>query len=85
MKAREFRELVEQLGLSQIEAARLFGVETRSVRRWESGERAVPGPVANFLVYLVTSGITGEDALAVIDDAGNFLRHVAALRDRDNS
>ena len=52
MTREDFREARQKLGLSQS----LFGVvlasDTRTVRRWESGERDIPGPVSQ-LVYLL--------------------------------
>jgi hypothetical protein len=37
----EFRETIERLGLSQIAAARLLGVDARTSRRWASGAPVV--------------------------------------------
>jgi hypothetical protein len=48
MKGREFAKAIEGLGLSQVEAARLFGTYPSTVRRWVSGELSVP-----WAVYLV--------------------------------
>jgi len=48
MKGNEFTKAIEGLGLSQVEAARLFGTYPSTVRRWVSGEMSVP-----WAVYLV--------------------------------
>ena len=48
MKGREFNKAIEGLGLSQVEAARLFGTYPSTVRRWVGGDISVPWPV--FLV-----------------------------------
>ena len=41
------REFRKSLRLSQSEFARILGVSSdRTVRRWEEGERDIPGPVA---------------------------------------
>ncbi len=48
MKGNEFTKAIEGLGLSQVEAARLFGTYPSTVRRWVSGELSVP-----WAVYLV--------------------------------
>ena len=46
MTGNELREAHRKLGLSASGAARLFQVSSgRTVRRWWSGERDVPGPV----------------------------------------
>ena len=41
----EFRKQLKKLALSQSEVARRLYVEVRTVQRWASGERSVPGPV----------------------------------------
>jgi len=43
----ELKSFREALSLSQAEFARAVGVESdRTVRKWEHGERDIPGPVA---------------------------------------
>lgn len=49
MSTDEYREALGQLGLSQLEAARLLGAGARSSRRWALGETEVPGPVATMI------------------------------------
>ena len=55
MKGAEFRETLNSLGLTQAEAARLFGFEQRSSRRWASGMRDVP----YFLVIMLRMMASG--------------------------
>jgi DNA-binding transcriptional regulator YiaG len=44
------------LGLSAEGMARLVGVESgRTVRRWEAGERDIPGPVTIIVAALIES------------------------------
>src|SRR6516165_45685 len=64
----EFREIIEKLGLSQIAAARLLGVDARTSRRWASGERDIPPPAVRFLRYLIATKKTGEQAMRVLGD-----------------
>jgi hypothetical protein len=61
--ADQYRSAIETLGLSQIAAARLLGVDERTSRRWACDERDIPGPVAQFLRYLIATGKTGEQAM----------------------
>ncbi len=39
----------QRLGLTQGQAARLVGVEARTWRHWEAGERVMPEPVRRIL------------------------------------
>jgi DNA-binding transcriptional regulator YiaG len=59
----EYRAAIEALGLSQVAAARLLGVDDRTSRRWASGERDVPPPAQRFLRYLIATGRSGEYAM----------------------
>lgn len=45
MDADELREALDELGISQREAARRLRVTDRAVRYWVAGEREIPGPV----------------------------------------
>ena len=48
-----FKAAREKLGLSQNALARLFRVSGgRTVRKWESGERDIPGPAQVLLDWL---------------------------------
>lgn len=64
----EYRDAIAQLGLSQVAAARLLGVDERTSRRWATGERDVPGPAERFLNYLIATNRTGAQAQRVLDD-----------------
>jgi hypothetical protein len=50
------------LGLTQVHAARLFGVGPRSVRRWQSGARRVPRGV-DIVVSLLRAGVVTVDQI----------------------
>jgi DNA-binding transcriptional regulator YiaG len=63
----QYRDAIEQLGLSQVAAAKLLGVDERTSRRWANGERDVPPPAARFLRYLIATGKTGERAMRVLE------------------
>lgn len=46
MSPDQFRDARYRLGLSQADFADLFGIASdRTVRRWEEGEKDIPGPV----------------------------------------
>ncbi len=45
MTPEKFRHVLRILDLTQVRAAELLRVDARTVRRWASGERGVPGPV----------------------------------------
>jgi DNA-binding transcriptional regulator YiaG len=62
----EYADAIEALGLSQLAAAKLLGVDGRTSRRWISGERDVPEPAARFLRYLIATRKTGEQAMRVL-------------------
>lgn len=56
MTPSEFREGRLTLGLSQSQLARLFLVSSaRTIRRWETGERDIPGPAVVLMRWLITS------------------------------
>lgn len=45
LQPHEFRAAREALGLTQADLGKALESDTRTVQRWEAGERAVPGPV----------------------------------------
>jgi hypothetical protein len=61
MTANQFRAALDRLNLSQIGAARLFGTDPRTARRWALGERSIPECVAIVLRLLLAGKITVED------------------------
>ena len=64
----EYRLAIETLGLSQIAAARLLGVDPRTSRKWACGERDVPQPAVRFLRYLIATGKTGAYASRILGE-----------------
>lgn len=63
----EYREVIGKLGLSQVAAAELLGVDARTSRRWANGERDVPAPAVRFLQYLIATGKTGDKAMKILN------------------
>jgi DNA-binding transcriptional regulator YiaG len=66
MTTDDYRAAIEALGLSQVAASKLLGVDERTSRRWATGERDVPPPAARFLQYLIATRKTGEQAMRVL-------------------
>ena len=62
----QYRSAIEKLGMSQVAAAKLLGVDARTSRRWALGERDVPPPAERFLRYLIATGKTGEKAMRIL-------------------
>ena len=56
--ADEFRATLGALGIAQRRVAQLFGVGSRSVRRWRDGTRRVPVGVSIVFRLLVTGAVT---------------------------
>jgi hypothetical protein len=65
IRAGEFRETLDELGIEQQRLARIFHVGTRSVRRWRSGDRRVPAGVA----ILLPLAHDGKISVTDIEDA----------------
>lgn len=63
MTANQYRAALAKLGLSQVGAARLFGVNDVTSRRW--AKSGVSGTVAILLRLLLAKKITVEDIEAV--------------------
>lgn len=71
MTPNEFIATLKRLDLPLYRAAKLLGVNARTVRRWtqdptEAGARKVPGPAAVFLRFLIAQGTSGDEALAIL-------------------
>lgn len=45
MTPRQFRDIIESLGLTQAETASCLGVSTRAVELWLAGQRRISVPV----------------------------------------
>lgn len=67
MRKREFREALDTLGLLQTEAAKLLGIDPRTLRRFALGEAEVPRPIALVLRLMVKYKIAPEKAAALME------------------
>lgn len=62
MTPTQFRNALDRLDLSQVGAARLFGyADGRAVRRYISGDRSIPAPVAILLRLMLAGKISVDD------------------------
>jgi hypothetical protein len=61
MTAKQYQTALDRLKLSQLGAARLFGADGRTSRRWASGERGIPETVAILLRLMLAGLITAPD------------------------
>lgn len=85
MDREELRVILDELGLSQAEAAGLLSVDERTVRRWlEDGSR-IPGPAQQALrawrrLHRLGLAWKPEDVPIGEDDTGEFARQIALYR-----
>lgn len=61
MIAAEYREAIAALGLTQVGAAKLFGVNERTGRRWALGEQDVPRAVEIALRLMIRFEVNPTD------------------------
>lgn len=63
----EYRDTIAALGLNQSSAARLFGVDPRTSRRWALGELPVPRPVVLCLRLMLAHNVRPDDPLFSVE------------------
>jgi DNA-binding transcriptional regulator YiaG len=63
MTPKQFKKARFKLELSARETGKAFGVDSRTVRRWEDGSQAVPGPAAQLMKLLLKRPIEAERLL----------------------
>lgn len=70
MTPQEFRDARLRLGLSQKEMASNLGVhDGRTVRRWEAGDRRIPGEIDIVLAYWIRDLESGRDRIVMVPAA----------------
>lgn len=74
MTPAEYRETIKALDLSQVGAARLFGVDPRTSRRWALGELPVPRTVVLCLRLMQAHGVSACDAERLANNPHNARR-----------
>jgi hypothetical protein len=81
MTPKQYRAAIEQLGLSQIRAAKLLMVDPRTSRKWALGETPVPELVALLLRLMLEGKITEAD-IARVNETRRVLGGVAPTTKR---
>lgn len=61
MDADVFRQALSDLGLSQIKAAAFLDIDTRTVRRWATGDAHIPRSVVMLLEIMKRCDLRAED------------------------
>lgn len=67
MTPTEYREALAALNLSQVGAARLFGVDPRTSRHWAASTNP-PQAVALCLRMMLVRGVTAEEVKRMIEE-----------------
>lgn len=67
MTGGEFQEIIDLLGLSQVDAADFLGYNDSTVRRWISGRYKVPHIVALLLAVMVRYKLTPDNVLSLVE------------------
>lgn len=68
---RQFKAAIKALGLSQGRAAKLCGYYSGTAKKWASGGRKVPEPVAILLRLMLDGTLTVEQ----LESAADPIRH----------
>ena len=69
MTATEYRDALSRVGLTQVGAAKLFGVNPRTSQRWALGEQDIPRAVAIALRLMGRHQVSPEEAAALVAEA----------------
>jgi hypothetical protein len=67
MNAQEYRDALERLKLTQLDAGELFNVGARTSRRWALGQARVPTSVAMLLRLMVRKRVEPNDVVAAME------------------
>ena len=65
MTSEQYRRALARLGLTQNGAARLFGIDDRTSRRYVSGDSAVPTAIVILLRLLLAGKLSTDDVARV--------------------
>jgi DNA-binding transcriptional regulator YiaG len=65
MTPTQYATAIKALGLSQRGAAKVFGVDERTSRKWIAGDSRVPEPVAKLLRVMIKHKIKPDELMIV--------------------
>jgi plasmid maintenance system antidote protein VapI len=65
MNGEVYQHLIDKVGMTQVGAAKFFGVDERTSRRWVKGELTIPDSVALLLPVMFKIGLTPYHVLAI--------------------
>lgn len=79
MTAEEYRDAIEALGMGPLEAARLFQINSRTSRRFSSGEYPVSWEIELLLNIMVAKGISIDEIVDATECGDRMPRAVAQI------
>jgi hypothetical protein len=66
MTAQEYKDALEALKLTQLDAGELFNIGPRTSRRWALGEARIPASVAMILRLMLRKRVSPSDVVAAM-------------------
>ena len=79
MNAKQYRDALEKLDLTQAAAGQMFGVNSRTSRRWALGGAQIPTLVAILLELMVSKKVKIEVEIPVSPERSRAERRVWTL------
>jgi hypothetical protein len=64
--ALQYRDAIERLGLTQVDAARFLRVDPRTSRRYALGEGSIPTPLAMLLRLMLKLKLSPEEVSKMV-------------------
>ena len=75
MTGHEYRLALDCVGMSQVGAARFFGVDASTSRRWISDKLVVPRAVSMLLAVMIRYKLTPDAVIALEDRVASLEAH----------
>lgn len=61
MTGEQYKQAIDDLGMTQVGSARFFGVNASTARRWISGGLKIPRAVSTLLHVMIDYGLDPEE------------------------